>query len=114
MSSPASWDRMRALVAKSKIDKFYVMDTYYFTLSRYLDALDWHVANFPVEKLSMSVAMSIVNPLKGMDEYIARIHALHKTPVKYLSIFRIPVNDEWLEWIKRWKAQCVGCPGLAC
>ena len=47
--------RLLALLAGSSIDRFAVMDTYYFGLSRFYDALDWHVAHIPEEKLGVGM-----------------------------------------------------------
>merc|ERR1712147_157719 len=48
------------------------MDTYYFSLSRYYDALDWYRDAYPPSTLGVAVANADVNPLSSPDEYLAR------------------------------------------
>ena len=70
-TDPASYDAMAALLASSKVDNYLVMDTYYFSLSRYLDALDWYVSEFPLDRLTIAVAVKAVNPyLKTEDDFL--------------------------------------------
>eukprot|EP00929_Paragymnodinium_shiwhaense_P079721 TRINITY_DN41555_c0_g2_i2.p1 TRINITY_DN41555_c0_g2~~TRINITY_DN41555_c0_g2_i2.p1 ORF type:complete len:387 (+),score=46.92 TRINITY_DN41555_c0_g2_i2:63-1163(+) len=115
-TDPSSYDEMRSLIANSKIDRFLVMDTYYFSLMRYLDALDWYVGNFPAAKLTIAVANTNVNDnLKTTEDFVARIHALDKhDSVTSLNIFALPVDDAWRLWVRRWKNRCAGCPALGC
>ena len=90
------------------------MDTYYFTLARYLDALDWHVQNVPKNHLGIAVANRDVNPLSSPDEYLARMYALEQSGATWFNIFMLPIDDQWLELAWRWKTHCFGCPNLAC
>ena len=104
------------LMSTMTVDRFLEMDTYYFTMARYLNALDWYVDNVPVNKLGVAVANLDVNPsLKDKpDEYLARMYALETSDVNWFNLFDMPIDVEWLEHAKRWKTKCAGCPKLAC
>lgn len=75
----APWDykpqpQVISLLAGSSIDRFAIMDTYYFTLSRFYDTLDWHVAHIPAAKLGVGMMnRADINT----DGWVARFHALH-------------------------------------
>ena len=84
------------------------MDTYYFTLPRFLDALDYYIWAIPdVNKLS--IGMMNRKDLTT-DDYISRFHAIHKSGANMLNMFIAPIDDEWLKYLKRWKNHCKGCP----
>ena len=104
------------LMSTMTVDRFLEMDTYYFTMARYLNALDWYVDSVPQNKLGVAVANLDVNPsLKNKpDEYLARMYALHKSDANWFNLFDMPIDVEWLEHAKRWKNKCAGCPSLAC
>ena len=102
------------LLQTTRMDRLIEMDTYYFTLARYLDALDWHTQNVPLDHLGVAVANRDVNPLSSSDEYLARMHALEKSGANWFNIFMLPVDDQWLEYAWRWKTRCTGCSTLAC
>ena len=103
-----------SLIQNMKVDRFLEMDTYYFTLARYLNAIDWYNTNVPLDKLGVAVANSAVNPLPGKDEYLARVYALEKSNVNWWNFFDLPIDDNWLEWAWRWKTRCSGCPTMSC
>jgi len=91
------------------------MDTYYFTLSRYLDAFEWYSENLPAKQLGVTIANKDVNNLTRPDEYIARAHAWHGSPsLEWINAFDMPVDDEWREALWRWKTRCEGCQEMAC
>ena len=98
---------VQKLMSDMKVDRFLEMDTYYFGLSRYFDALDWYVGNVPQDKLGVAVANLGVNPsLKNKpDEYLSRMHALHKSEANWFNFFDMPIDEEWLEHAKRWKTK---------
>ena len=97
-----------------KVDRFLEMDTYYFTLSRFLNALDWYSKHIPLDKLGVTVANRDVNPLPNADEYLARVYAIDKSSANWWNFFDLPIDDEWLEWAWRWKTKCSGCPNMSC
>ena len=113
-----------ALLRNSKVDRWIEMDTYYFSLSRYYDALDWYRDAYPPSTLGVAVANADVNPLSSPDEYLARARAWHgakqddfgraQPPLDWLSVFMVPVDDAWREHLWRWKTGCDGCAPLAC
>ena len=102
------------LLPQMRVDRFLEMDTYYFTLARYLNALDWYVESMPIEKLGVAVANHDVNPLSNADEYLSRVYALDKTNVDWWNFYALPIDENWLEWAWRWKTRCMGCPNLSC
>lgn len=104
------------LISTMKVDRFLEMDTYYFSLARYLDALDWYVKHVPRDKLGIAVANLDVNKsLRNKpDEYLARMYALHKSEANWFNFFDLPIDEEWLEHARRWKTQCNGCPEMGC
>ena len=104
------------LMSTMKVDRFLEMDTYYFTLARYFNALDWYVEKVPQDKLGVAVANLDVNPslTNKPDEYLARMYALHKSEANWFNFFDMPIDEGWLDHAKRWKNKCAGCPNLAC
>ena len=97
-----------------KVDRFLEMDTYYFTLARYLNVLDWYIDSVPLDKLGVAVANRAVNPLANEDEYLARVYALEKSGATWWNFFDLPIDKNWLEWAWRWKSRCSGCPSMSC
>ena len=118
--------KLLSLLRSSKVKRWIEMDTYYFSLSRYLDALDWYRDAIPSSQLGVAVANSNVNKglLTSPDEYIARAHAWHGSKIdaygkaqdelEWLNVFMMPVEDQWREHLWRWKTRCEGCPERAC
>jgi hypothetical protein len=74
------------------------------------------VANIPEHKLGIGMMnRADINT----DGWIARFHALHSKlgNESMLNLFVLPLTDEWLPWVERWKNDCAGCPnkgGLSC
>ena len=96
-----------------------LLSQYYFTLSRFLDALDWHVAESGIRQHHLGVAVAnadVNNFTKSGDEYVARMHALHHAspPLDWLNVFMMPIDEEWREHLWRWKTDCRGCQPKAC
>lgn len=102
------------IIQNMKVDRFLEMDTYYFTLARFLNALDWYTKYIPLDKVGVAVANRDVNPLENSDEYLARVHAIEKSNTDWWNFFDLPIDNEWLEWAWRWKTKCSGCPNLSC
>ena len=95
------------LMSSSKIDQWLVMDTYYFTTARFLDALDWYTENVRNDRLGM--AMMNRDDITE-DGLLARFYALHSKPeMRWINIFLLPANDMFLYYLKRWKSNCQGC-----
>lgn len=89
--------------------KFLVMDTYYFSLARFLNALDWYVSAVPADRLSIAAMnRDDLSP----DDYAGRFHALSRASpgVEQFNLFMLPAADAWLPWLHKWKTQCATCP----
>lgn len=84
------------------------MDTYYFTLSRYLDALDWYRKYIPIKKLG--IGLENRNDIEIPDGYVSRFHALWDANVDLISVFILPISDNFLMYLRRWKTYCQNCP----
>jgi hypothetical protein len=88
------------------LQKWLVMDTYYFSTARFLSALDWYSAYIPHGQL----AIGLQNRTHfSEDELVTRFHALDKANVDWINIFMLPIDDKFLEYLKRWKTHCRGC-----
>jgi hypothetical protein len=95
------------LMSNSKIDQWLVMDTYYFTTARFLDALDWYTENVSNDQLGM--AMMNRDDITE-DGLLARFYAIHKkSEMNWINIFLLPADDMFLYYLKRWKSYCNGC-----
>lgn len=99
--------RVGELLSASRVDRWVEMDDYYFTTARFLDALDWHVENIALDKLGVGM-MNRADI--SQDEWAARFHALKHARVTQLDIFVMPVADELLQWLWRWKTKEQHCP----
>ena len=98
--------RVTALMAGSKIDRWLVMDTYYFGTGRFLNALDWYTGAVGVTKLGVAV----MNRADITDDgYLARFHAIERSGADWINIFALPAADQWLPFLRRWKTRCQGC-----
>lgn len=97
-------EKVISLASNSKIDRWLEMDTYYFTTGRFLGALDWYLQHIPREKLGIGLRNR--NDL-SMDGLTARFYAMDR--IDWINVFILPANDEWLEFLRRWKTQCAGC-----
>jgi hypothetical protein len=87
------------LLAGSSIDRFAVMNMYYFGMSRFYDTLDWHVQNIPADKLGVGMMNSKDINTNG---WVARFHALHTKlgADSTMNLFVMPLSDEWLPWVR--------------
>lgn len=99
--------RVVDLMARSAIGRWLVMDTYYFTTARFLNAIDWYSSSVPTEKLSVAV---MNRDDLSSDDLAARFHALDRAGVDLFSVFMLPASDEWLPWLRKWKTRCATCP----
>merc|ERR1712196_103077 len=83
------------------------MDDYYFTTARFLNALDWHVDNLNLQKLGVGMMNRADITTDG---WVSRFHALGRSGVSQLDIFVMPIADEFLTWLWRWKTNAACCP----
>ena len=99
--------RVVELLQKATLQKWLVMDTYYFTTGRFLGALDWHTTYIPKKTLAMG--MMNRDDLTD-DDLVARFHAIDKSGVvDWINIFIMPISDAFLPYLERWKTHCAGC-----
>lgn len=98
--------RVPHLLSNSLVDKWLAMDTYYFSTGRFFNTLDWHVQHVPLKSLGVGIMNR--NDLTD-DGLVARFHAIDKSGVDWINIFLLPINDEFLPYLKRWKSHCAGC-----
>ena len=85
----------------------------YFTTARFLDALDWHAENVALGKLGVGMMNRVVgSPGGGITQngWAARFHAIKASKVTQLDIFLLPIDDELLQWLWRWKTKEKHCP----
>jgi hypothetical protein len=118
---PANYDfipRVPELMSMSTIQKWLVMDTYYYSTGHFLTTLDWHTHHVANEIIAIGMSNQInYRDNWTSDELQARFYALHRSAVDWINIFILPVNDEFFHYLKRWKTQCRGCgkqPILGC
>jgi hypothetical protein len=118
---PAYYDfvpRVPELMSQSTIQKWLVMDTYYYSTGHFLTTLDWHTNHVANEILAVGMS-NLINSRDcwTSDELQARFYAIHRSGVDWINIFILPVNDDFFHYLKRWKTQCRGCgkqPILGC
>jgi hypothetical protein len=107
--NPSSYDldsRVVSILQNATIQKWLVMDTYYFSTGRFLGALDWHVQNIPLKYL----AIGLMNRTDlNENDLTARFHAIEKSGVDWINIFMMPIADQFLPFLQRWKHHCSGC-----
>jgi hypothetical protein len=77
--------RIGPMLSASKISRWIEMDDYYFSTSRFLDALDWHVENVALDKLGVGM-MNREGPTApggaiSQDEWASRFHAIKASKV---------------------------------
>ncbi len=103
--------------------RWVTMDTYFYTLDHFLDALNWHRSFLPTGRFGVGLINSRrlgtrpdTLPLHNVSVqgWAARAYALHAQNVSHVSIWSMPLSDEFLWWIPRWKDSCVACGSLSC
>ena len=94
------------LIQTATVQKWLVMDTYYFTTGRFMGNLDWYVQYTPLETLAIGM-MNRIDLTE--DDLVARFHALHHSNVDWINIFMMPISDQFLPFLQRWKTRCLGC-----
>ena len=95
------------LMQASLLDKWLIMDTYYFNTGRFYGALDWHVAHVPLQSLGMGLMNRA--DLDRDDDWVARFYALAHSHVRHLNLFMMPVDDVFWPYLQRWKTYCRHC-----
>lgn len=94
------------LVQNATIDRWLIMDTYYFSTARFLGALDWYAKYVPLRKLGIGLENRTVF---SEDELVSRFHALHRYSVDWINIWMMPIDEKFLPYLQRWKTFCRGC-----
>eukprot|EP01084_Bolivina_argentea_P147111 257427_1 len=110
---PWTYDTNKQLVemlSNSSIDRWIEMDTYYFTLSRFMDALDWYVEVSGIPLKQLGIGIENRNDIEVPDGYVSRFHALWKANIDLISVFISPISDQFLMYLRRWKSYCANCP----
>ena len=88
------------------VQKWLVMDTYYFNTGRFLTTLDWHATYIPKDKL----AIGLQNRTDlSTDDLVARFYAIERHQVDWINIFMMPVADQFLPHLQRYKSYCLAC-----
>jgi hypothetical protein len=98
--------RVTELMASSAVDVWLAMDTYYYTTGRFLGCLEWYAKYVPTRNLG--IGMSNRDDLT-MDGLQARFHAIDKSGVEWINHFLLPIDDQFLPFMTRWKTRCKGC-----
>jgi len=105
----AGYDALSAKYARTKVDEWLEMDTYYGNLDFFYDNLDYYLRYFPSSTLGIGMLPN-ANP-QDLDHNIARFHALHRANTSIIAIFRVPVKDDvFLRLLRKWKTRCKHCP----
>jgi hypothetical protein len=118
---PSEYDFVRRvpdLMGRSSIQKWLIMDTYYYSTGHFLTTLDWHLKHVSNDKLAVGIS-NLINYRDHwtIDELQARFYAIDRSGIDWINIFMLPINDEFLPFLKRWKSFCQGCgkqPTLGC
>mmetsp|Transcript_52781 Transcript_52781/g.78876 ORF Transcript_52781/g.78876 Transcript_52781/m.78876 type:complete len:186 (-) Transcript_52781:733-1290(-) len=105
--------RVAELLSSTELDRWLVMDTYYFTTGRFLGSLAWYLEYAgPLEKIGIGVmnrpGVTNDTPLTE-DGMVARFHAMSSNNVEWINFFILPADDQWLPYLRRWKTYCAGC-----
>jgi hypothetical protein len=114
----------RALAGDSDAaTRWVTMDTYFYTLDHFLDALNWHRSFLPTGRFGVGLINSRMRgtppdslPLHNVSAqgWAARAYALHAQNISHVSIWSMPLSDEFIWWIPRWKDSCAACATLSC
>ena len=111
--------RVLEAVQTATLQKFAIMDTYYFSTGRFMGQLDWHINYIPHDLL----AIGLMNRDDlTEDDWVARFHALDKSrsgsgnggdngenSVDWINVWYMPIDKALLPFLKRWKTRCAGC-----
>ena len=90
--------------------RWVTMDTYFYTLDHFLNAMDWHRSFLPPARTGVGLINSRRRGTKpdglplhnvSVQGWAARAHALHAANISHISIWLMPLSDEFL-W-------CAGC-----
>jgi hypothetical protein len=102
--------RVPDLMSSSSIQKWLIMDTYYYSTGHFLTTLDWHTKHVAKEMIAVGIS-NLINYRDRwtVDELQARFYAIDRSGVDWINVFMLPVNDDFLPFLKRWKTFCRGC-----
>ena len=90
-----------------ELQKWLIMDTYYFTTARFLSMLDWHQTYVNHQQLGIEIMNR--DDFIEEDLLVARFHALHHSRVDWMNVFMLPIENRFYEYLLRWKTFCQGC-----
>jgi hypothetical protein len=100
-------DELTQLLTDSTIDRWINMDTYYFSTGRFMDALDYY-SNVAMPAAKCGVGMLNRKDISD-DGYVARFHAIQNSGVLELDMFIMPISDNFLPFLWKFKNGCSGC-----
>lgn len=96
-------------IQTATLDKWLVMDTYYFGIGRFLTSLDWYRTYFPLHQLAFGL-WNDNDDLNDEGALTSRFYALHhSTGVSQINIFMLPIDERFIPFLRRWKTYCRGC-----
>jgi len=98
--------RVTQLMASSTVDVWLAMDTYYYTTGRFLGCLDWYATYVPATKLGIGMMNRDDLTMDGLQ---ARFHAIDRSGVEWINHFLLPIDEQFLPSLTRWKSRCKGC-----
>lgn len=102
--------RVPELMNHASVQKWLIMDTYYYNTGHFLTTLDWHTYYISQHKLGIGMSNMIeYRDHFTVDELQARFYALDRSGIDWINIFILPINDNFLPFLKRWKNFCRGC-----
>jgi hypothetical protein len=118
---PSEYDfvpRVPELMSQSSIQKWLIMDTYYYSTGHFLTTLDWHTQHISNSMSGIGISNLINNRDQwSIDELQARFYAIDRSGADWINIFIMPANEQFLPFLRRWKTFCRGCgkqPILGC
>jgi hypothetical protein len=97
-------------IQSATIDKWLIMDTYYFNLGRFLTSFDWYRTYFPIHQIAFGLFNDNDQAMNNSEALLGRFYALHQCPtLTQINIFMLPINVRFLPYLRRWKTYCRGC-----
>lgn len=106
--------RVGHLMSVSDGDRWLEMDTYYFSTGRFLDSFRCYLQYVRLDNVGVGMMNRDDFTIVGLQ---ARFQAMDASGVDWIKVFILPVQEELLPWLKRWKTRCEGCgvqPVLGC
>jgi hypothetical protein len=81
-----------AITQATSLQKWLVMNIYYFSTGRFMGALDWHVEHISLQILA--IGMTNHSDLTE-DDLVGWFHGLDKVGVDWISIFMMPIAQNF-------------------